>query len=373
MQHWMSCLESNACGSGVAPNFHIDVSGSIMSQELQLCFYDRHVSSILGDTRSPSPELLDVRCCFNCGSPDHTLSSCPEPHNRPLITLSRQLFDFLHADRRMGEPGRFHVVEALKQQRLEWLELFQPGEVVGPALREALGLQHGDPGHHCPWLYNMSRWGYPAGWVGDTNPRDAVRQRILEGFRTVTHDNLSEDGDRSFFILSDEQDREVINLTLATLSYPNRGGDETPVTDDTSSVNSDLEPPSSTPRRWAIYPTTYFSSERLTVYNGTPLTPSTIATARPGSTFTAERKALWDTIISGSHLANTVVPPWRMPRAFQSHDENRPPPPPSTPPPLPPPPPPFPPPPVHPSLSATFTAPDDPNNSDTDMDLSDDE
>ncbi|OAX41568.1 hypothetical protein K503DRAFT_668029, partial [Rhizopogon vinicolor AM-OR11-026] len=129
----MSCLESSPspCASNVSPNFHIDTSGSVVSQELvQLCFYDRHVLSILGETRSPSPEPLDIRCCFNCGSPDHTISSCPEPHNRPLIALSRQLFNFLHSDRQTGEPGRLHIVEAWKQQRLEWLEVFQPGEVV---------------------------------------------------------------------------------------------------------------------------------------------------------------------------------------------------------------------------------------------------
>lgn len=388
MQHWMSYLESSPCQSSVSQNFYIDTSGSDVVQELQLsCFYDRHVSNILGETRSPSPEPLDARCCFNCGSPDHTISSCPVPHNRPLIALSRQLFNFFHPDRQIGEPGRFHIVEAWKQQRLEWLELFQPGEVVGPILREALGLQHGDSGRHCPWLYNMSLWGYPVGWVGETDPIDIVRQRILEDFRTVTYDNSPEDVDLSFFIFSDEQDNEVVDLTLATISCPNRGGDETPLTDSTTSINSDLEPPSPKPRRWAIYPTTHFSSERLTVYNGMPLTPSIIGTTRPGNTFTAERKALWEQITSGSHLANALVPPWRLPGVWglsevpQSYDENQPPPPLSAPPPLPPPPLPLlpspplprPSPPARPSQFVTAATPDDPNNSDMDINLSDDE
>lgn len=368
MLHWMSCLESSPCGSNVAPNFHIDTSGSAVSQKWQF-FYDRHFSTILGETCSPSPELLDARYCFNCGSPDHTLSSCPEPLNRPLIALSRQLFNFLHPDSQIGELGRFHIVEAWKQQRLEWLKYFQPGEVVGPILREALGLQHGDSGHHYPWLYNMSCWGYPVGWVGDTDPRDAVRQRILKDF----HDSPSEDVDHSFFIFDDEQGHEVMDLTLATPSYPNQGADKSRAADDNSSVNSDSELLSSTPRRWAIYPTTYFSSERLVVYNGIPLTPSIIATARPGNTFIAERRTLWQQIISGSHFANTQVPPWRLPGILQSHDENQPPPPLTAPPPLPPPPPFLPPPPPHPSQSIAAAKLDDPNNSDMDMDLSDDE
>ncbi|OJA17049.1 hypothetical protein AZE42_03569 [Rhizopogon vesiculosus] len=225
-----------------------DASNVLESMRLRDELSRKHVLSILGETRSPSPEPLDIRCCFNCGLPDHTISSCPEPHNRPLIALSRQLFNFIHSDRQTGEPGRFHIVEAWKQQRLEWLEVFQPGEVVGPILREALGLQRGDSGQHCSWLYNMSRWGYPTGWVGDADPRDAVRQRILEDFRTVTHDNSSEDVDHTFFIFSDEQDNEMVDLTLATLSYSNRGGDEISVADDASSVNSNLESPSSTPR-----------------------------------------------------------------------------------------------------------------------------
>ncbi|KAG1890805.1 hypothetical protein F4604DRAFT_1876089 [Suillus subluteus] len=131
-----SCLESNPCGSNVVRNFYIDTSGSAWFQELspQLCFYERHVSGILGENRTPSSStaLFDARFCFNCGSPDHIVGSCPEQHNRPLIALSRQLFNFLRSDSdgETREPGRFHVVEAWKKQRLEWLEFFQPGKVV---------------------------------------------------------------------------------------------------------------------------------------------------------------------------------------------------------------------------------------------------
>ncbi|KAG1723691.1 hypothetical protein EDB19DRAFT_1898037 [Suillus lakei] len=367
------------------PALHLDGKeiAKAWFQELspQLCFYDRHVSGILGESRSPSPTLLDVRFCFNCGSPDHIIGSCPEPHNRPLIALSRQLFNFLRSDEETREHGRFHVVEAWKKQRLEWLEFFQPGKVVGPTLREALGLQHGDSGHQCAWLRNISCWGYPAGWISDTNPRDAVRQRILGDFRALVHDHPLEDADDSFLIINDEEDREMIDLSLATSFYPKPSGDETPVTDDTLSVNSDVEPHLSTPRRWAIYPNSYFSSHHLTVYNGMAFMPSTVATFRPGTTFTAERRALWEQIISGTQTTKALVPPWRLPGAFsslQSHNENPPPPPPSIPPPLPPSPPPFPPPPppppAHPQYCALVTvADDDSNSSDMDMDLSDDE
>ncbi|KAG2350086.1 hypothetical protein BDR05DRAFT_995026 [Suillus weaverae] len=342
----------------------------------QLYFYDRHVSGILGENRSPSPTLLDARFCFNCGSPDHIVGSCPEQHNRPLIALSRQLFNFLRSDGETRELGRFHVVEAWKKQRLEWLELFQPGKVVGPTLREALGLQHGDSGHQCAWLYNMSCWGYPAGWISDTDPRDAVRQRILGDFRTPVHGHSLEDADDSFLIVSDEEDHEVIDLSLATSFYPQSGGGETPVVDDTLSANSDLEPPLSILRRWAIYPNDYFSSDHLTVYNGMTFMPLNVATSRPSNTFTAERRALWEQIISGTQ-SKALVPPWRLPGAFsslQSYIEYQPPPPPSTPPPLPPSPPPFPPPPAHPRYCALVTvAEDDSDNNAMDMDLSDDE
>ncbi|KIK44538.1 hypothetical protein CY34DRAFT_79631 [Suillus luteus UH-Slu-Lm8-n1] len=351
-------------------------NAALEAQE-ELYFYDRHVSGILGENRSPSPTLLDARFCFNCGSPDHIIGSCPEPHNRPLITLSRQLFNFLRSDGETREPGRFHLVEAWKKQRLEWLEFFQPGKVVGPTLREALGLQHAESGHQCAWLHNMSYWGYPAGWISDTDPRDAVRQRILGDFRTPVHSHPLEDADDdAFLIVSDEEDREVIDLSLATSFYPKSSGDETPVVNNTLSANSDSEPRSSTPRRWATYPNDYFSSDHLFVYNGMIPIPSDVATSRRGNTFTAERRALWEEIISGA--PKTLVPPWRLPGAFsslQSHIEYQPPPPTSAPPPLPPSPPPFPPPP--PALSrycALVTiAEDDSNNSDMDMDLSDDE
>ncbi|KAG2103931.1 hypothetical protein BD769DRAFT_1676296 [Suillus cothurnatus] len=284
----------------------------------QLYFYDRHVSGILGQNQSPSPALLDARFCFNCGSPDHIVGSCSEPHNRPLISLSRQLFNFLRSDSdgEMREQGRFHVVEAWKKQRLEWLEFFQPGKIVGPTLREALGLQQGDSGHQCAWLYNMSCWGYPAGWISDTDPRDAVRQRISGDFHTLVDSHSLEDADDSFLIVSDEEDREVIDLSLATSFYPKSGGDETSVVDDTLSSNSDMGPRSSTPRRWAIYPNDYFSSDHLTVYNGMSFISSDIATSRPSSTFTAERRALWEQIISGTQSANVLVPPWRLPGAL---------------------------------------------------------
>lgn len=370
-----SCVESIPCGSNVACDFYIDTSGSAWFQELspQLYFYDRHVSGILGENRTPSPTLLDARFCFNCGSPDHIIGSCPEPHNRPLIALSRQLFNFLRSDGETREPGRFHLVEAWKKQRLEWLEIFQPGKVVGPTLREALGLQHAESGHQCAWLHNMSYWGYPAGWISDTDPRDAVRQRILGDFRTPVHGHPLEDADDdSFLIVSDEEDHEVIDLSLATSFYPKSSRDETPVVDNTL---PDSEPRSSTPRRWAIYPNDYFSSDHLTVYNGMTSIPSDVATSHPSNTFTVDRRALWEEIISGAPKA--LVPPWRLPGAFsslQSHIEYQPLPPPSAPPPLPPSPPPFPPPPALSRYCALVTvAEDDSNNTEMDMDFSDDE
>ncbi|KAK0463568.1 uncharacterized protein EV420DRAFT_1096781 [Desarmillaria tabescens] len=140
--------------------------------------YVRHSREILGyeETNDDDsvPSNSNTHRCFNCGSPDHSVSSCPEPRDRNLISLSRQLFELLQEPTGPADFRRLHQTEAWRQQRLDWLGLFKPGEVRGQLLREAIVPGEGD------WLENIAIWGYPRGWVGVTDPQALVRQRIMD-------------------------------------------------------------------------------------------------------------------------------------------------------------------------------------------------
>lgn len=250
--------------------------------------------------------------CFNCGSPDHKVNACPEPIDRELVSLSRQYFYFFQSLRGVVDFQRIHVVEEWRQQRLTWLDKFEPGKVCGPHLLAALGGQEGD------WLANMARWGYPKGWFGIEDPRSQVRHLINAEHTTCT-DEFTED--EPFFIFEDSPGPEIV-LTE---------NDGTVVSEMTS---SDTE--AATPKRWAQYPTSHFQSHLLPTYNGVPLPPIVYGSA----TYTAERHELWRQIIS-SPSSFPATPPWRLPGAFTTSGNttiysNCPPPPPSTePPPLP--------------------------------------
>ncbi|OSD08323.1 DUF836-domain-containing protein [Trametes coccinea BRFM310] len=307
--------------------------------------YVRHREEVLGDEEPCEEELRDVRRCFNCGSPDHVLTACPEPFDRALVSLSRQLFNFYR-----GEAGgpfqRIHEVEEWRQQRLRWLDEFEPGQIKGSVLREALGLEDGDPGERVEWLRNMAFWGYPPGWVGPRDPRERVWE-LLAGAASEDTDEECE-----FTIIGDEEEERV--LLTHTASPPrarqaDRGS-------------------SSTPRRWAKYPDTYFLWSKLPVYKGSSFPPMRSEETSPPSntvsaTFDADRQALWQNLLissihpdrqgpSGSESVSSI-PPWRIlgnlaADMLAPEPARSPPPlPPLSPPPLPPSPPP-----ALPSLSA---------------------
>ena len=288
------------------------------------CLYERIPGIVLGEEEDGLllPAERDVRLCFNCGSPDHAVASCPEPIDRRVVSLSRQLFNFLHPDSIGQETTRFYIAEEWKQQRLEWLKSYEPGVIRGPLLRDALGLQEGDPGNTVEWLRNMAYWGYPPGWVGHRDPGQLVCSRILED---EAEGQVAATELDSLTIFEGADDDEEIDLRLFSLRGPS-----TPSPAASSWTTSvDVEP-----TRWAIYPNTYFSSTALSVFNGTPLD-------RVSVTFVPERRALWERILSGGL---GTVPPWRMLGAFggssclavQAAVEDLAPPPPSTtPPPLP--------------------------------------
>lgn len=323
--------------SGPNDCFIVDTTSSVYPSSLSLwhsCLYDKIPGDAFGeeaDDLLPSA-ARDLRLCFNCGSPNHAVASCSKPINRQLVSLSRQLFNFLHPDPGRQEFTRFYVAEGWKQQRLEWLRSYEPGVICGPLLRDALGLQEGDLGNAVEWLRNMAYWGYPPGWVGRRDPTELVCYRILEDGVEVERQAATTEWD-SFTIFEGADDDEEIDLRLFNLNGPS----VTTAGSLTTSVDEERT-------RWAIYPDTYFSSTTLSIYNGIPLDRVAPSPSRVSVTFTPERSALWERILSGGLGTSNIlsVPPWRMPGAFGGSrsleyavEDFTPPPPSTTPPPLP--------------------------------------
>ncbi|KAI8982906.1 hypothetical protein BD414DRAFT_523443 [Trametes punicea] len=199
-------------------------------------------------------ESAHVRRCFNCGSPDHVLSACPEPIDRNLVSLSRQLFSFYHGES-SGPFRRFHEVERWRQQRLQWLDEFEPGQIKGTLLREALGLGDGDPGERVEWLRNMASWGYPPGWVGTRDPRERVWQLIAE-------DAVSDSDEAFEFTIVGDEGEERLAVPQRVTNHD---------VEACSEEDDDSPEASATSRRWATYPDTYFLWSKLPVYKGSSL------------------------------------------------------------------------------------------------------
>ncbi|KAF7979609.1 hypothetical protein HWV62_41932 [Athelia sp. TMB] len=269
--------------------------------------YERDISDILGespdDIRGANP---DVRRCFNCGETEHAVAQCLAPINHALVALSRQMFVFSQSAHRqaLGDLERIHIVEGRRQQQLDFLDAFEPGEVRGDLLRDAIS----DNGEE--WLKNMALWGYPRGWTGPRDPRYEVMKRIEE---EPIHDE-----EPVFLIFGDGGEEEVELYPQTTDSAESEDGEDVhlPLKPDESAAEALMQI-----HRWAAYPDTYFSSALLPIYNGFALPPP------ESDTFSRERQALWEKITS-------APPP--------------PPPPPTTsPPPLPP----FEPPPIAPLAS----------------------
>ena len=218
--------------------------------------YHRLDERPLGERERLSPHDTPSPRCFNCGSAEHLLSSCPEPRNRALIDLSRQLFAFF-ADYSSHNSRRIHEVEEWKSCRLEWIRMYKPGEITGTLLKDALGSRdaHGTP--NMPWLENISLWGYPPGWISCEDPAECVRRRILN--RDDPHNGGGRlDGDSCWFVVLNDtpEDSEIFQLESPPAHVP-----------------SDLPVEDQTPRRWAAYPKTYFLSGLLPPYTGKVLPP----------------------------------------------------------------------------------------------------
>jgi len=260
--------------------------------------YHRVDEQLLGEPERPDrgdngvgPQSTPGPRCFNCGSTEHLLSSCPDPRNRALVDLSRQLFAFF-ADDASQNWGRIHEVEEWRSRRLEWTRIYRPGEIMGSLLRDALGSRDADGTPNMPWLENVSLWGYPPGWISHENPVERVRRRILD------EDDPGDDkkpGDPCHFAVLNDTPEDSEILQLGGLFLP---------------ALLDLPPDVRSSRRWATYPNIYFLSDILPAYTGRALPPL------------AEEPKL-----DGRH--ETSLPP--LPPIMQ------PPPPPNSPPPLPPP------------------------------------
>ncbi|KAG5644229.1 hypothetical protein DXG03_008824 [Asterophora parasitica] len=291
--------------------FFVDVGGPAGWEPYGI--YLRACDAILGDDNADinTPTILGPSC-FNCGEPDHIVSACTHPIDYKLVSLSRQLFIFLKAERGVADFKRIHEVEAWRQQRLEWLDTFQPGEVRGDDLRDALN------GHGGGWLANMALWGYPKGWVSVEDPREQVKRLIWDENCDPDHDVFE-----PFLIHGDSGPAEAVCANGETgIVDPESDSESSDEGSGTRTFSSRASP--APPSRWATYQPSHFSSELLPVYNGRTLPPL------GSTTYTPDRQALWERILSGP------VSSGKRPDAFSPC----PPPPPTTaPPPLPPPPP----------------------------------
>lgn len=242
--------------------------------------YQRADHGILGDqddTESGTNETLqDSVHCFNCGHPEHKVPDCPFRPDRDLIALSRQYYLFFQGTLGLGKFQRIHAVEASRQERLNWLEEFEPGNIQGGPLKEALESSNEE------WLRNISLWGYPPGWISETHPREIIRSRIWEENNGDVADDL--EGDSFFEIHGDGHAVETVSFQGAFQAITHSPVNASSTTQDTHSDTSspcsnpsshdsestDCEPPQHFPPlqpiRWANYPPSYFSSHHLIPY-----------------------------------------------------------------------------------------------------------
>ncbi|KAI0005911.1 hypothetical protein BJV74DRAFT_792362 [Russula compacta] len=326
--------------------------------------YERCNSDILGAGAEEGLSSVEgISHCFNCGSTHHLVPSCPTPYNTELIALSRQMYNFF----RLGRPAEQITISdaaEFKHQRRQWIDSFEPGQVQGPLLREALGLNDDGVSSDPPWLKNMVDWGYPSGWFSEDDPRAQILRHIDSLF--VETLDVGE-GDHSLTIFGDDA---VEVLDISALHVPpvhkySRREDPDRSQDPRNSPVIRFDPAEQIKlrcgRRWATYPSTYFSSDLLPVYNGTRLPPLLPTTS---STFTSERHLLWERIL---HDADRTRIRGQDIENVSQHHHSSPPPPIILPPPLPPLP--------HPAAAADSEADDGTGtpsrDGESDMDLSD--
>ncbi|KAJ7633082.1 hypothetical protein FB45DRAFT_745969 [Roridomyces roridus] len=199
----------------------------------------------LGEPPEPIPDAYAAAAprCFNCSATTHVLSACPNPVDKALVALSRQIYDFEHASQD-GTPRSLREV-AERIERAGWAGSggFVPGEVSAD-LRHAL---RGD----YEWLENMAIWGYPPGWVSAVDPRVRMQARIMR--------------ERDPAADEEEEEEEVMKI------WGEDGEEEVLISGQWAGEKRDTEAETQNEgelKRWARYPSTHFAWDRLTVYNG---------------------------------------------------------------------------------------------------------
>ncbi|KIJ44315.1 hypothetical protein M422DRAFT_252321 [Sphaerobolus stellatus SS14] len=208
------------------------------------------------------------------------LSGCPDALNRPLIALSRAMYEF-YRDPRYSQPERLHEYEERKALHLQFCRSFSVGTIRGALLREALGLSltSNDGDGSLDWHWNMLDWGYPPGWYSEEDPMVKVISQIAgeKQFSTETAVIYGENGEVDDPpSLADEVEYDSVKFEETTHKF--------------------------TPKRWAKYSTDLFSSDLLPVYSGRRLPP-----------IGGEAKQ-----IDTTQAKTTIPPPWRRPGAFDA-------------------------------------------------------
>ena len=294
--------------------------------------YVRAQDDVLGDETLAS-EIdekawrTDQSRCFNCGESDHKLTECPHRLDRDLVALSRQYYQFFQGTLGLGNWKRIHEVEAWRQQRLNWLEEFEPGRIRGELLKEALGSSRDE------LLKNISAWGYPPGWLSETDPRERVRDRIW----SENNGDIAVEfpGDQSFEIHGEDHVEMVsfrdafrpieCSPLVKDAQFDGPEDQSNSPTGDEFQPTNDHRPASPRLTRWAHYPSDYFSSQHLIPYRPPPPSP---AWDRFKDTFDYLAYYAPHTYV----LTSTPPPPPEEPPPLPP---SIPPPPPSSPPPLP--------------------------------------
>ncbi|PPQ63263.1 hypothetical protein CVT24_006788 [Panaeolus cyanescens] len=322
---------------------------------------------VLGDKHEDEEEnsnqadLPNRTRCFNCGETDHKITDCPTPANRELISLSRQYYQFFQGTLGLGNWQRIHTVEGWRQQRLNWLEDFTPGEIRGELLQDALAFTNDE------LLKNISAWGYPPGWINEKDPKDLVRHRIWsENDGDV---NVLLDDEEAIFEIHGENSsiEQVTFKDCLSITHHFR---------DTLSDDSNPEHPDTlsgqTHKRWAMYPASYFSSHYLVPYQPAPRQHQE-ADTWANCSFRDTYSYLNQFAVARYLLPNVPPPPSDPPPELPPPpaDDPLPPPPSTDDPSLPPPPPPTN---APPPLPPPIIVPRPPSPSvDSDMDMSDSE
>ncbi|KAF8322860.1 uncharacterized protein EI90DRAFT_3077625 [Cantharellus anzutake] len=354
------------------------------------------IPTTLGDPFSEHASHISKRSCFNCGSTFHSFHACPDPRDPARIALAREeLKELRPSTFRFGyrihewyeqrdkvlkwvdefSPGKITVPELREALGLEDDELRDALEMNEDWAVRVLQRREDE----LPWYAGrdegcdggMLKWGYPPGYYSIEDPYEAMRRRILEIFDPPATKCLprteeetqpmslpwerAEDEfsvETAFISLPPEtqaQDqtqrtdgesfpRWIPSVVSQALSWKISGEVEEPLAEACNPTGPESAPGSnhstrlSTPRRWAIYPTTLFQWAALPVSPITHPLPSFDHQNRKPSamtlndaswlTYTPDRAALWKQIVHGTMTTSSTsgtIYPWRRPEMWTSY------------------------------------------------------